>query len=143
MNPKLLIAEANVEYCDLYGRFAAECGYEVETASDGLSCVEKLRQFKPEVLVLDLELTWGGGDGVLAWLRERKGSLDVRVVLTAVPEGSEAIPGDLEPPIVGFLPKPFLLVQLLDQVRSALADKIQVEPDYLQYPNRHSELFIG
>jgi CheY-like chemotaxis protein len=65
MNPKLLIAEGNVAYCDLYGRFAAECGYEVETASDGLSCVERLRQFKPEVLVLDMGLSWGGGDGVL------------------------------------------------------------------------------
>jgi DNA-binding NtrC family response regulator len=80
---------------------------------------------------------------VLAWLRERKDSLDVRVVLTAVPDDIEAVPADMEPPVVGFLPKPFLLIQLLDQVRSALADKTHVEPYYLQYPDRHSELFIG
>src|SRR5438067_11067086 len=70
MKQTLLIADGDAELCDLYEMFLTECGYEVEAASDGLDCLRKLRQVIPAVLVLDLELRWGGGDGVLARLRE-------------------------------------------------------------------------
>jgi DNA-binding response OmpR family regulator len=68
MNQTLLIAEGDAELCDVYRRFFARQGFDVETASDALDCVEKLRRVPPAVLVLDWELRWGGGDGVLAWL---------------------------------------------------------------------------
>ena len=70
MKQALLIADRDAELCDVYRRFLTDRGYEVETSSDGLDCLRKLRQVTPAVLVLDLELLWGGGDGVLAWLRE-------------------------------------------------------------------------
>jgi hypothetical protein len=55
----------------------------VETASDGLDCLKKLRRATPAALVLDLKLHWGGGDGVLAWLREDR--MWVTSVMTARP----------------------------------------------------------
>ena len=56
MRQSLLIADADVELCDLYGRFLTELGYEVATSSDGLDCLQKLRQVTPAALVLDLDL---------------------------------------------------------------------------------------
>ena len=52
----------------------------METVSNGLDCVEKLRRVTPAVLAW--ELRWGGGDGVRAWLREKGAKSGVPVVLT-------------------------------------------------------------
>jgi DNA-binding response OmpR family regulator len=82
MKCTLLIAEGDAELCEVYRRFFTERGYEVETASDGLDCLAKLRRATPAALVLDRELRWGGGDGVLAWLREQSEAFTLPVVLT-------------------------------------------------------------
>ena len=83
MKQRLLIADRDAELCEVYRRFLTERGYEVETSTDGLDCLAKLRQVTPAVLVLDLELLWGGGDGVLAWLREERPAPRIPVLLTA------------------------------------------------------------
>jgi len=64
------LADSNRDLRDLHRRFFTYHGYQVETAADGLSCLEKLRHLRPDVLVLDRELPWGGGCGVLVRMRE-------------------------------------------------------------------------
>jgi DNA-binding response OmpR family regulator len=83
MRETLLIADGDAELCDIYRQFLTARGYEVETSSDGLNCLRKLRQVTPAVLLLDLELRWGGGDGVLDWIREESPTHGIPVILTA------------------------------------------------------------
>jgi CheY-like chemotaxis protein len=123
MKPILLIADSNAALCDLCQRFLSDHGYEVETASDGLACLAKLRQVKPAALVLDLNLRWGGSDGVLAWLREQSAAAEVPVVLTATGDSLPEAVEDCEAPVVKLLPKPFALAALLETVRAAVAKK--------------------
>jgi len=125
MKQTLLIADGDAELCDLYQRFLVERGYEVETSSDGLDCLRKLRQLTPAALVLDLELHWGGGDGVLAWLREENLTHGIPVILTATAGYSQSFADFIEPPVVEYLPKPFTLTVLLERVRSAVATTAQ------------------
>jgi DNA-binding response OmpR family regulator len=143
MKQTLLIAEGDAELCDVYQRFFTERGYAVETASDGLDCLAKLRQALPAVLVLDWELRWGGGDGVLAWLREERAASGVPVVLTATAGYSPEVVGALQPPVVQLLPKPFALMTLLANVRAALAKKGRGGPFNLNRVAVCSEQFIG
>jgi DNA-binding NtrC family response regulator len=142
MKPPVLIADGDAELCEIYQWFLTQRGYAVETAADGLSCLEKLRRLMPAVVVLDLELRWGGGDGVLAWLRAERAMTTVAVVLTATaaspPLGADAI----KPPVVRFLPKPFALADLLESVRDAAGskrDREELRNRVAPYP----ELFIG
>jgi DNA-binding response OmpR family regulator len=141
MKPTLLVADGDAALCAAYQRFLGERGYEVEIASDGLDCVKKLGRVRPAVLVLDLELHWGGGDGVLAWLREEGAAAGVPVVLTAAASDSPMV-ANFEPPVVTFLPKPFALTTLLESVRAA-ADKGHEEPSNRNRVFACSELFIG
>jgi len=60
-----------------YQAFLSRDGFQVATATNGLDCVAKLRSFVPDLLVLDPELPWGQGDGVLAVMHE---DADVPVV---------------------------------------------------------------
>jgi DNA-binding response OmpR family regulator len=121
MNPTLLIAEGDAELCDIYRKFITKRGYDVQTASDGLDCLAKLRGAMPAAVVLDLELHWGGGHGVLAWLREERAASGVAVILTAT-AGKHLAATDLtEPPVIDLLLKPFPLTALLESVRFAIA----------------------
>ncbi len=121
MNQTLLIGDGDTELCKLYRLFFATYGYEVEIARDGLECLEKLRRLKPLALVLDLELKWGGSDGLLAWLREEKIAPPIPVILTATAGYLQDLAEFVEPPIVDYLSKPFPLTFLLELVRSAVA----------------------
>jgi DNA-binding response OmpR family regulator len=127
MQLPLLLAEGDTELREVYRGFLAASGYSVETAADGLECLAKVRRLTPVLLVLDRDLHWGGGDGVLAWLREQGITAGVPVVLTATGGCGPADGNDLRPPIVKVLPKPFALAALLNSVRAAVADHRQAE----------------
>jgi DNA-binding NtrC family response regulator len=142
MKPMLLIADNDPELREIYRSFLFGQGYVVETAADGLECVEKLRRLMPEVLVLGRELRWGGGDGVLAWLREQPGLTRASVVLTATAGCPADAFGLVRPPVVTFLPKPFKLTVLLESVRDALVESQRDERYYLNRCNAWPELHI-
>jgi DNA-binding NtrC family response regulator len=137
----LLLAESDAELREVYGGFLRNLGYEVVIAEHGLSCVEHLRQSVPEALVLDMDLVWGGGDGVLDWIRGNEGSCDVPVILTSAVDRRPRIADDAMPFVVGFLAKPFALTALRESVRAAIA-KNRRQPNSLRQPSGHSELYI-
>ena len=70
MRTDVLIAEADANLCGTYERMFAGSGLLVETAADGLDCWFKLGTRCPDALMIDVDLLWGGSDGVLARLRE-------------------------------------------------------------------------
>ena len=107
---------------------------------DGLDCLRKMRQTKPDVLVLDQEMHWGGGDGVLAWLREQSARFTTSVVMTATAGSATPVAA---PPVVEFLPKPFTLAILLESVRAAVGRNGEEKPLSLHSAAECSELFIG
>jgi CheY-like chemotaxis protein len=135
MNQSMLVADADAKLCDLYRRFSTERGYQVETTSDGLDCVSKLRQVTPAVLVLDLELRWGGGDGVLGWLREEPQFLPHRVVLTSAEASAHHFDRLASPPVVKTLTKPFPLSALLD-------DSAPVAPKHRSNGNQRRGILV-
>jgi hypothetical protein len=68
MKPRLLIADSDAELRDVFRRFFSGSGFDVATAGAGLECLEQFRQFLPDVLVVEREMPWGGGEGVLGRL---------------------------------------------------------------------------
>jgi DNA-binding response OmpR family regulator len=143
MKQRLLIADRDAELCEVYRRFLTQQGYGVETSRDGLDCLAKLRQVPPAVLVLDLELLWGGGDGVLAWLREESRAPKIPVLLTATAAAPPDMAEFTEPPVVDYLPKPFALTGLLESVGSAVARRGRGDLSNPTRALRCSELYIG
>jgi DNA-binding response OmpR family regulator len=142
MKPTLLIADGDAALRALFDVYLTECGYEVGTASDGVDCLEKLRRSPPNVLVLDRGLAWGGGDGVLAWLREERAASGLPVVLT-VAAGRPADVEDPRPPVVRLLRKPFGLTTLLAAVNAAFAGRPGEEPFDRSGSMVWSEFFVG
>jgi carbon storage regulator len=70
MSLRILIADRDEFLLATYREHLSRYGAVVATAITGLACVDRLRDFSPDVLVLDPSLLWGGGEGVLALMHE-------------------------------------------------------------------------
>jgi DNA-binding response OmpR family regulator len=111
----VLLAEANRPLREIYDGFLSAHSFQVDLADNGLQCVAKLRHFVPELLILDLNLPWGGGDGVLACLREDPRLLPKRILLTSARESAHIADILASPPSIRALTKPFPLAALLER----------------------------
>jgi two-component system alkaline phosphatase synthesis response regulator PhoP len=78
---RVLIADPDESLLALYREFLTREGFVVATATDGLDCMAKLRSFAPDVLVLEPAQLWGGGDGVLARMREEADIAPAKVLI--------------------------------------------------------------
>ena len=70
MPTRVLIADPDGSLLAAYRDFLSRNGFDVLTAPDGLRCLKGLRCFKPDVLILELDMPWGGGIGVLEVMHE-------------------------------------------------------------------------
>ncbi|HLW64667.1 MAG TPA: response regulator [Gemmataceae bacterium] len=120
MTATVLMADPDADLCDLYQIFLSDYGYEVETAADGLECVEKLRYLEPKLILLDTGLTWGGADGVLAWLRKERWLSPIPVIVTANSGNPSTVACDNDPPVIACLLKPFSADDLLECLHAAI-----------------------
>jgi CheY-like chemotaxis protein len=107
MAPAVLIADADRELCDLCRRFFSQHGWLARASGGGVECLAQLRQFSPQLLILDLALPWGGADGLLAVMRDDPGLARIPVVLTSAAASPEALSNLVSPPVVHALWKPF------------------------------------
>jgi CheY-like chemotaxis protein len=67
---RVLIADPDGFLRSTYGECLRRRGFLVATAADGLECLARLRDFAPDILLLEPAMPWGGGDGVAALMRE-------------------------------------------------------------------------
>ena len=70
MDAILLITDNNVRRRGELRRFFSNSGFLVAAASDGLGCLAEVVSLEPDVLVIALDILWGGGDGVIARLND-------------------------------------------------------------------------
>ena len=69
---KILLAEDDTFIIDIYSTKLKEAGYDVEVAQDGEEVLRKLKEKKPDLLLLDIILPLLNGWEILKQIRESK-----------------------------------------------------------------------
>ena len=92
-------------------------GYEVDTAYDGRTGLEKALQWKPDLMILDLMLPELSGIEVCRRLRHES-DLPI-IMLTAKDDVSDKVMG-LDMGADDYMTKPFAIEELLARIRAAL-----------------------
>jgi DNA-binding response OmpR family regulator len=123
MNASILIADSDPELVEILGEYLAERGYSVDTAAGVVECVTRLRRSPPDILLIEWDLLWRGGAGVLDRMREQKDMHRVAVVLMTSGVAGEANPDPEDRLTIRYLRKPFLADSLLDSLRSAVTGR--------------------
>jgi CheY-like chemotaxis protein len=115
MKASILIADHDAGLAEAVRRCLISRGYEVEAAITGLECHDLLHRFAPALLVIDPEINWGGGDGILDWLITEEALIPPMVVLAHGPN-CRCLPDRLEPWIDVRIHRPQSLNDLLPYV---------------------------
>jgi len=119
MSMRLMVADADQSILERCERYSSLKGISLRTATGGIECLAELRRWFPDVLVLDMHLPWGGGDGVLSVMREDDLLARIPVVVLDRSADGGVGPGRFPANVVGRLVKPLDVDTLFDSACSA------------------------
>lgn len=100
-------------------------GYEVADASSGEEALEALRDEKPDLVLLDLNMPGMGGLAACREIRERS---DVAIIVLTVRDTERDKVQALDAGADDYITKPFGLPELLARIRAALR-RLPLSPD--------------
>jgi len=115
----ILIIDDEFSVAEVLEAILTDAGHEVVTASNGRQGLERAREKRPNLVLLDFMMPIMSGPSMLKALREEPGLRDVPVVImSSLPEitVSQFAKGEY----VAFLRKPFKLQDVVSIVNSAL-----------------------
>lgn len=92
-------------------------GYEIEEAQDGEEAIERTQTFRPDLILLDMNMP--GMDGLEACRAIRMDSHAAIIVLTVRNADSDKVAA-LDAGADGFVTKPFSMPELQARIRAAL-----------------------
>lgn len=121
MHATILIADGWRPSRNLLASCFCQSGFHVELASDGLECLISLREQCPELVLVDLDSTWGGAPAVAAFLRRATRRLRMPITIVVANEDPEVAAKRTGLPQSCCFRKPVSVEGLLDQVGLVMA----------------------
>jgi two-component system, OmpR family, alkaline phosphatase synthesis response regulator PhoP len=122
--PRVLIADDNAQGVELLEAYLAGNDYEVETAADGEETLRKVKDWKPDLILLDIMMPKISGFEVCKRLRAEPGTRDIAVLMITALDQQSDIDRAVEAGTDDFLTKPINKTELLLRVRSVLKSRI-------------------
>ena len=124
-NPlKIMVVDDSVSIRKVVSRLLEEQGWSVQTASDGMEALEKLRESRPDLIVLDIEMPRVNGFEFLTSFKNLDGCETIPVIMltsrTAAKHRQKAIALGAK----GFVAKPFNndeFIQLISKIANTEA----------------------
>ncbi|MED7927115.1 response regulator [Nonomuraea sp. LP-02] len=96
-------------------------GFEVETATDGQDCLDRVRDIKPDVITLDVMMPCLDGWSTAERLRTEPDTSHIRVVLVTARAQDDDRRRGLGIGVDAYLTKPFDPAELIEVVRELAA----------------------
>ena len=145
---RILVVDDEQEIRQLLQTGLRGYGYLVEVAADGVEAVERARDWRPDVIVLDLELPRLSGIDVCRSVRTWS---SVPIIVLTVRDADRDKILALDEGADDYLTKPFSLGELLARIRVALRHATQMaatnEPvrdfDDLRLDLLHRQVYLG
>ncbi len=119
MSKRLLIVDDEVEICEFLKSFFEDRDYKVATAHDGAGALEQVDRFKPNVVLLDIQMP--GMDGLQALSKIKGLHPTMKVIMVTAVETQEKIEEAMRLGADNYITKPLSLEYLEKDVQ----DKIE------------------
>jgi excisionase family DNA binding protein len=116
--PKILVVDDEEPVRNLISRALIEAKYDVDTATDGPSALDRLRAADYDLLITDLKMPGMDGLSVIREVRRQQADLPI-IIITGFSSEASAIEA-LNLGVNGYLTKPFRLPRILAVTAKAL-----------------------
>ncbi len=117
---RILLADADAALLSAYQEYLTAEGFSVSTARTGADCVEWLADCTPDVLIVDLELTTGWGEGLLGMKWDGDDRPWIRVIVLTSHENEDAYSRFASFPVSAWHVKPLGPAMLAQRIRELL-----------------------
>jgi two-component system alkaline phosphatase synthesis response regulator PhoP len=122
--PRVLIADDNVQGVELLEAYLSDSPYEVKTAADGEETLRKVKEWRPDLILLDIMMPKISGFEVCKRLRADPATRDIAVLMITALDQPSDIERAVEAGTDDFLTKPINKIELLLRVRSVLKSRL-------------------
>lgn len=139
---RVLIADDNPQGLELLDAILAGTDYAVETAADGEEALRKVRDWKPNVLLLDVMMPRLSGFEVCKQLKADPATRDVAVLMVTALDQPSDVDRAVDAGTDDFMTKPINPGELLGRVRAMLAARgtptdLERTLDYIDAVQQH------
>ena len=117
---RILITDGDKKFREQAQDFLLQRGHDARVAADGLECANILRNFVPEILVLNCDLLWGGYQGVMALINETPRLSQTQMVLIADEDPLDDYAGLIDPLRLTRLSESFQLRDLMTLMETGI-----------------------
>ena len=124
-NKRILIIDDEVDLTEMIGFQFRSKGFEVKTASDGVEGLDMVHDFKPDLIILDMNMPRMGGIEFYSMICGTNSRPLYPVLVLTARANVESMFKDLE--IDGFMIKPFDIDQLIVQAETIIKKKAEVQ----------------
>jgi CheY-like chemotaxis protein len=118
--PRILIADDNPQGVELLEAYLCEGDYEIRTAADGEETLARVRDWQPDLILLDIMMPKISGFEVCKRLRADPKTRDIAVLMITALDQPSDIERAVEAGTNDFVTKPIVKSALLLRVRALL-----------------------
>jgi CheY-like chemotaxis protein len=120
---RILIAEDNPQGAELLDAYLGETGWEVATALDGEETLQKVRDWQPDLILLDIMMPKISGFEVCKRLKPDPATRDIAVLMITALDQTADVERAVEAGTDDFLTKPINQAELLRRIKGLLASR--------------------
>ena len=118
--PRILIAEDDPQSAELFDAYLAGTDYEIQTAADGEETLRKVKDWQPDLILLDVMMPKISGFEVCKRIKSNPALSNIVVIMVTALDQPSDIDRAVEAGTNDFLTKPINKTELLVRVRAAL-----------------------
>jgi CheY-like chemotaxis protein len=123
---RVLYIEDDTEHRLMLSTLLTSHGFTVEAAKNGLEGVEKVREWEPDVILLDLLLPLMDGFGVMNTLKEDPTTQNIPIVVISAWPTADNRKRVREAGAQNFITKPFQAEELVNAIRECLPQSEEI-----------------
>jgi DNA-binding response OmpR family regulator len=120
---RVLIADDNVQGVELLEAYLMDMDYDIRTASDGEQTLQRVAEWQPDLILLDIMMPKISGFEVCKRLRANPATRETAVLMVTALDQPSDVERAVEAGTDDFLTKPINKTELLLRVRSLLKSR--------------------
>lgn len=120
---KIMIVDDDPEICNLLQYTLESMGHNIRVCDNGREVIETLKEFKPDLMILDVMLPGIDGYSIATTISQEEGLSQIPIIVISALEPSRSLFIKFNQ-VVAFLTKPFNTDDLFEAIKNGLEKRV-------------------